>query len=80
MTLPEGKWNVCVTKTVAGTEALAVVEGSVTVEGTSAMILTAAAADAELKPLAVETAEELTEEEAKSMLESIKAFFEDLFA
>ena len=79
VTLPEGKWNVCVTKSTAGTEALAVVEGSVTVEGTSAMILTAAAADAELKPLAEETADELTEEEAGSMLDSIKAFFDSLF-
>ena len=79
VTLPEGKWNVCVTKTTAGTEALAVVEGTVEVEGTSAMILTAAPADAELTPLAEEAADELTEEEAKSMLDTIKAFFEDLF-
>ena len=80
VTLPEGKWNVCVNKNTAGTEALAVVEGTVEVEGTSAMILTAAAADAQLTPLAAEeAAEEITEEEARSMLDSIKAFFENLF-
>ena len=39
VTLPEGKWSVCVNKTTAGTESLAVVEGTVEVEPTSAMIL-----------------------------------------
>ena len=46
--LPEGKWAVCVNKTTAGTETLAVVEGTVEVEGTSAMILVRAADDAEV--------------------------------
>ena len=40
--LPEGKWAVCVNKTTAGTEALAIVEGTVEVEATSAMLLVAA--------------------------------------
>ena len=48
VTLPEGKWSVCVDKTAAGTQALRVVEGSVDVEGTSAMILLAADPDAQL--------------------------------
>ena len=46
VTLPEGKWSVCVNKTKAGTESLAVVEGTVEVEPTSAMILVQADADA----------------------------------
>jgi len=46
--LPEGKWAVCVNKTTAGTEVLAVVEGSVEVEGTSAMILVQADPDADV--------------------------------
>ena len=37
--LPEGIWAVCVNADDAGTEALAYVSGSVTVEGTSVMIL-----------------------------------------
>ena len=48
VTLPEGKWSVCVNKTTAGTEALAVVEGSVEVESTSAMILVQADANAKV--------------------------------
>ena len=46
--LPEGKWSICVNKTTAGTEALAIVEGAVEVDATSAMILVAADPDAEL--------------------------------
>ena len=46
VTLPEGKWSVCVNKTTAGTESLAVVEGTVEVEPTSAMILVQADPDA----------------------------------
>ncbi len=39
VTLPEGKWNVCVNATTAGTEIIETVEGTVTVSATSAMIL-----------------------------------------
>ncbi len=39
VTLPEGKWNVYVNATTAGTEIIETVEGTVTVAGTSAMIL-----------------------------------------
>ena len=39
VTLPEGKWNVYVNATTAGTEVIETVEGTVTVAGTSAMIL-----------------------------------------
>ncbi len=41
VTLPEGKWNVYINKTQAGTEVLETVEGTVEVEATSAMILVA---------------------------------------
>ena len=53
--LPEGKWAVCVNKTTAGTETLAVVEGTVEVEGTSALILVEADPDAEVTEKPVET-------------------------
>ena len=46
VTLPEGKWSVQVNKTTAGTESLKIVEGTVEVESTSAMILVEAPADA----------------------------------
>ena len=39
VTLPEGKWNVYVNDTTAGTEIIETVEGTVTVAATSAMIL-----------------------------------------
>ncbi|MBR5294524.1 MAG: leucine-rich repeat protein, partial [Oscillospiraceae bacterium] len=39
VTLPEGKWNVYVNATTAGTEIIETVEGTVTVSATSAMIL-----------------------------------------
>ena len=39
VTLPEGKWNVYVNATTAGTEVIETVEGTVTVSATSAMIL-----------------------------------------
>ena len=39
VTLPEGKWTVCVNGEQAGTEALDTVKGQVTVAGTSAMAL-----------------------------------------
>jgi hypothetical protein len=52
--LPEGKWAVCVNKTTAGTEVLAVVEGTVEVEGTSAMILVPADPDAVVGEVEVE--------------------------
>ena len=37
--LPEGQWNVYVNGTTAGTEIIATVEGTVAIEGTTAMIL-----------------------------------------
>ena len=52
--LPEGKWAVCVNKTTAGTEVLAVVEGSVEVDATSAMILVPADPDAVVGEVEVE--------------------------
>ncbi len=39
VTLPEGQWNVYVNATTAGTEVIETVEGTVSVAGTSAMIL-----------------------------------------
>ena len=39
VTLPEGKWNVYVNATTAGTEIIETVDGTVSVAGTSAMIL-----------------------------------------
>jgi hypothetical protein len=57
VTLPEGKWAICVNKTTAGTEVLGVAEGSVQVEPTSAMILVEADADAEVTEKPVETEE-----------------------
>ena len=39
VTLPEGQWNVYVNATTAGTEIIETVEGTVSVAGTSAMIL-----------------------------------------
>ena len=81
VTLPEGKWSVCVTKTAAGTEALAVVEGSIEVEGTSAMILVKAADDAELRGFETETEEPAVEKEGffASIWKAIKNFFANLF-
>ena len=79
VTLPEGKWSICVSKTAAGTESLAVVEGTVEVEGTSAMILVQAPADAPLTPLTEEAPAE-TAPEADGLLDSLKAFFAGLFA
>ena len=46
--LPEGKWAVCVNKDAAGTQALAIVEGTVEVDATSAMLLVAADPNAPL--------------------------------
>ena len=78
--LPEGKWAVYVNKTTAGTETLAVVEGTVEVEGTSAMILVAADPDAPL----TETEPEVEEPEEKlgffaSIWKAIVNFFGKLF-
>ncbi len=39
VTLPEGKWDICINKTSAGTETLATAEGTVTVLPISAMVL-----------------------------------------
>ena len=75
--LPEGKWAVYVNKTTAGTEMLAIVEGTVEVEGTSAMILAQVDPDTVLE-------EEPVEEEAElgffaKLWNSIKNFFAKLF-
>ena len=76
--LPEGKWAVCVNKTAAGTEALAIVEGTVEVEATSAMILVAA------DPNATIIEEEVEEPVEKlgffaSIWKAIVDFFGNLF-
>ena len=77
--LPEGKWSVCVDKNTAGTEVLRVVEGTVEVEATSAMLLVQADPDAVVDG----TVEEPVEEESKgffaNILEAIKNFFAGLF-
>ncbi len=39
MTLPEGTWNVCINGQQAGTEVLATAEGTISVDGISAMVL-----------------------------------------
>ena len=39
MTLPEGAWNICINGQKAGTEVLATAEGTVNVDGISAMVL-----------------------------------------
>ena len=82
VTLPEGKWSVCVNKTAAGTETLAIVEGTVEVEGTSAMILVPADPNAVIEEPTVE--EPAVEEEAPkgffaSIWDAIKNFFGNLF-
>ena len=74
VTLPEGKWSICVNKATAGTEAISTVQGSVNVEGTSAMILVAAAADAVVDE---QPAADLGFFD--SIFTSVKAFFENLF-
>ena len=62
VTLPEGNWAVQVNKTAAGTKNLQIVTGTVEVEGTSAMILVEAAADAVIEEPATEPATEPAEE------------------
>ena len=39
VTLPAGKWGICINADKAGTEALAQVEGTVSVEAISPMVL-----------------------------------------
>ena len=80
VTLPEGKWAVCVNKTTAGTEALAIVAGTVEVEGTSAMILVRAADDAVVGEIEVEV-EEPVEKLGffASIWKAIVNFFSGLF-
>ena len=39
MALPEGAWNICINGQQAGTEVLATAEGTVSVDGISAMVL-----------------------------------------
>ena len=80
--LPEGKWAVCVNKTAAGTEALAIVEGTVEVDATSAMILVAADPNAEVTQ--PETEVEVEEPVEKlgffaSIWKAIVDFFSGLF-
>ena len=80
--MPEGKWAVCVNKTTAGTEALAIVEGTVEVDATSAMILVAADPNAEVTQ--PETEPEVEEPVEKlgffaSIWEAIVDFFGNLF-
>ena len=77
--LPEGKWAVCVNKTAAGTEALAIVEGTVEVDATSAMILVPADADAVVGEVEVE--EEPVEKLGffASIWNAIANFFGNLF-
>ena len=77
VTLPEGKWSICVNKDTAGTEVLRTVEGTVEVESTSAMILVAAAADAVVDTDPVE--EEETKGFFASLWESIVNFFRNIF-
>ena len=79
VTLPEGKWSVQVNKTTAGTESLKVVEGTVEVEGTSAMILVEAPADAVVDSSADENAEAPAAEESVGFFASILNFFKNLF-
>jgi pullulanase len=80
VTLPEGKWAVCVNKTTAGTEALAIVAGTVEVEGTSAMILVRAADDAVVGEIEIEV-EEPVEKLGffASIWKAIVNFFSGLF-
>ena len=80
--LPEGKWAVCVNKNTAGTEALAIVEGTVEVDATSAMILVAADPNAEVTQ--PETEPEVEEPVEKlgffaSIWKAIVDFFSGLF-
>ena len=75
VTLPEGKWAVCVNKTAAGTEPLAIVEGTVEVDATSAMILVATDADAVVE----ETPAEENVGFFASIINAVKEFFANLF-
>ena len=76
ITLPVGKWSVCVNKTAAGTEPLAVVEGTVEVDATSAMILVEADPNAQVEEIPAETEEPGF---FQSLINSIKEFFANLF-
>ena len=76
VTLPEGKWSVCVNKAQAGTESLSIVEGTVEVEGTSAMILVEADPNAQVEEPPVETEEPGF---FQSLINTIKEFFANLF-
>ena len=77
VTLPEGKWSVCVNKTAAGTESLRIVEGSVEVDGTSAMILVQADPNAVVDEEPVQEAP--VEEESKGFFASIIDMIKNLF-
>ena len=79
--LPEGKWAVCVNKTTAGTEALAIVEGTVEVEATSAMILVPADPDAVVEEPTQDPVEEPEEELGffARIWKAIVDFFSGLF-
>jgi len=77
--LPEGKWSVCVNKAAAGTESLRIVEGSVEVEGTSAMILVQADPNAVVDVDEEPVQEEPVEEESKGFFASIIDMIKNLF-
>ena len=77
VTLPEGKWSVCVNKAAAGTESLRIVEGSVEVEGTSAMILVQADPNAVVDEEPVQEAP--VEEESKGFFASFIEMIKNLF-
>ena len=78
ITLPEGKWSICVNKNTAGTEVLRTVEGTVEVEPTSAMILVAADPNAVVDAEPTEPVEESRGFFA-SIWEAIANFFRNLF-
>jgi pullulanase len=80
VTLPEGKWSVQVNKTTAGTEALKIVEGTVEVESTSAMILVEAPADAVVTVPETEPATEPATEPVVEEVEEASASVGEIIA
>ena len=79
VTLPEGKWSVCVNKTTAGTEPIAIVEGTVEVEGTSAMILVEADPNAVIEEQPSEEPVEESKGFFQGIIDAIKQFFAKIF-
>ena len=80
VTLPEGKWSIRVNKTTAGTDNLQYVEGSVDVEGTSAMILVAADPNAVIEEPATEAPAEAPTEPAAAEEEKESASVGEIIA